>query len=285
MAGSNVLIDVDTLSSQLQSVRVVDCSHDLERTEAGVNAYRAGHIPGAVHAHLDRDLSGKKTGMNGRHPLPAPDALIRWLGQSGIDSTTPVVAYDRSGGAYAARLWWLLRWIGHRDVRVLDGGWQAWVEAGVPAHEGTVTAPAVSYAAPEVADELGVDTAFVMRNLTSREALIVDARGASRYTGATEPIDPRAGHIPGAINRPYTDNLDERGRFKSSATLASEWAHTLNGRPSDEVIAQCGSGVTACHNLMAMEIAGMRSARLYPGSWSEWCSDPLRPVETHLASS
>lgn len=168
----------------------------------------------------------------------------------------------------------------HRDVRVLDGGWQAWTEADRPFIKGMTQVSPVQYGEARGSDERHVDAAFVTRNLTTRETLIVDGRGAPRFRGETEPIDPRAGHIPGAVNRPFTDNLAESGRFKSSAELAREWVNVLNGRDSTQVVAQCGSGVTACHNLLAMEIAGMPSARLYPGSWSEWCSDPLRPIET-----
>ncbi|MDO8777679.1 MAG: sulfurtransferase [Burkholderiaceae bacterium] len=275
------LISVEALRRELPQVCVVDCSHDLGDTEAGARLYtQDGHIPGAVHAHLDRDLSGAKTGHNGRHPLPQVADLVQWLGSQGIAFGSPVVGYDRSGGMYAARLWWLLRWLGHHQVRVLDGGWQAWQATGA---ERSLTPPqnaAVRYVAPSSDDRLWVDVNFVERNLQTQEALMVDARGPDRYAGTVEPMDPRAGHIPGAVNRPFTANLGSDGRFKSAAVLAEEWSVVLGDFQGERVIAQCGSGVTACHNLLALELAGVKGARLYPGSWSEWCSDIKRPVAT-----
>ncbi|WP_342130891.1 sulfurtransferase [Hydrogenophaga sp. OTU3427] len=278
MARHTALITAGELLGQLAQVRVVDCSHDLGDTFAGARQYAEGHIPGAVHAHLDEHLSGAKTGTNGRHPLPEAGALVRWLGAQGVAFGAPVVAYDRSGGMYAARLWWLLRWLGHRQVRVLDGGWQAWVAAcgavstEAPRHEAMV------FEAPVTHDHLWVDARFVERNLHSRDALLVDARGAERYAGTVEPIDPRAGHIPGAVNRPFTDNLGPDGHFKPADLLATEWRAVLGAHRGDAVVAQCGSGVTACHNLLAMEIADLPMGRLYAGSWSEWCADPRRPI-------
>lgn len=262
--------------------RVIDCSHDLARADAGLADYRAGHIPGAIHAHLDDELSGKKIGKNGRHPLPAPEKLARWLGSQGIGAGDAVVAYDRSGGAYAARLWWLLRWLGHRDVRVLDGGWQAWLDESGEVSTDVPQYDAVSFEASVPAAHMSVNAEFVLDNLRTRDALVVDARGSERYQGLVEPIDARAGHIPGAVNRPYTLNLDVNGRFKPANRLSDEWRELLGPRQAKDVIAQCGSGVTACHNLLSMELAGLGRARLYPGSWSEWSSDPDRPVATGL---
>lgn len=272
------LITADELRQQLTHYRVIDCSHDLEKPDAGFAAYVEGHVPGALHAHLDRHLSGPKTGTNGRHPLPPAESLAYWLGEQGIAADDCVVAYDRSGGAYAARLWWLLRWLGHRHVRVLDGGWQAWLAIGGAVSVEASCLPPVAYHAARPDSSMCVDAAFVLRNLDSADALIVDARGRQRYEGVTEPIDARAGHIPGAVNRPYTDNLAADGCFKSAGELASEWRRVLHDRDAADVVAQCGSGVTACHNLLAMAVAGLAPARLYPGSWSEWSSDPSRPV-------
>lgn len=280
MTARPCLIRVQALRENLANVKVVDCSHDLEAPEAGAQAYAHGHIPTAVHAHLDRDLSGAKTGSNGRHPLPEVDAFVRWLGASGIGADDTVVAYDRSGGMYAARLWWLLRWIGHRDVQVLDGGWQAWVAEGGASDTTPAASTATRYEGARPSDAMRVDADFVLRNLADGHALVVDARGAPRYAGVIEPIDARAGHIPGAVNRPFTDNLDADGRFKSADVLAGEWVQVLGAHAGTDIVAQCGSGVTACHNLLAMEVAGLPPARLYPGSWSEWSSDPQRPIAT-----
>ena len=270
-------------------VRVVDCSHDLAQPALGRQQYEEGHIPGAVHAHLDRDLSGATTGHNGRHPLPSAQAFCDWLGSQGITPDMTVVAYDRSGGMYAARLWWMLRWISHPRARVLDGGWRAWTGAGLPAKAGADAPAANHYPSVTPNAALAVDVSFVLRNLQDKEAVLVDARAAGRYAGEGETIDPIGGHIPGALNRPFMDNLGTDGRFKSATTLRAEWqavagAHLQGtatpGGPAAALVMQCGSGVTACHNLLALELAGLHGARLYPGSWSEWCSDPSRPMAT-----
>lgn len=272
------LIDASTLRRCLASVRAVDCSHDLGQPEFGAAQYVQGHVPGAVHAHLDRNLSGTKTGRNGRHPLPEPAALACWLGEQGIADETPVVVYDRSGGLFAARLWWLLRWIGHDNVRVLDGGWAAWLAAGGAVATGTDKPASCRHSDGPVRSTLCVDADFVQQNLEGGDALVIDARAPERFQGSIEPLDPIAGHIPGALNRPCSENLDTDGRFKSSKLLAAEWRTLIGERNASTLIAQCGSGVTACHNLIALELAGLGQARLYPGSWSEWCSDPKRPV-------
>lgn len=286
MSALHPLIDAATLHAQAENLRIIDCSHDLTQPELGLRLYGEGHIPGAVHAHLDRDLSAPVTGRNGRHPLPWPQAFADWLGRQGIGPGTAVVAYDRSGGMYAARLWWMLRWIGHTQARVLDGGWKAWLAAGLAQQTETVVAPACAYPAVSAQSGHAEDVEFVLRNLQTREAVVVDARAASRYAGVGETIDPVGGHIPGALNRPFTDNLDAHGRFKPAATLLSEWQAVAGPwlrdtqRPGEGLVMQCGSGVTACHNLLALELAGLGGARLYAGSWSEWCSDPSRPVAT-----
>lgn len=290
MSAVNPLIDtielVQLAEARPDRLRIVDCSHDLGQSELGRQQYEQGHIPGAVHAHLDRDLSGHTTGHNGRHPLPTPHAFCEWLARQGIGPDMIVVAYDRSGGMYAARLWWMLRWIGHLQVRVLDGGWIAWTVAGMPSETGSAAQPSTHYPQAMADATMTVDAAFVLRNIQSREALLVDARGAGRYAGEGETIDPVAGHIPGAINRPFTDNLGEGGRFKSATTLRAEWQAVVEPHLQEQLedgkhlVMQCGSGVTACHNLLAMELAGLRGSRLYPGSWSEWCSDLTRPMTT-----
>lgn len=257
--------------------RVFDCRHDLKNTEYGRQAYARGHVPDALFMHLDSDLSGVKNGSNGRHPLPAVDALARRLSECGVDAGTQVVAYDNEGGIFAARLWWLLRWLGHEQVAVLDGGLAGWKRSG-----GALVAdvPAVA-AAHFVARprDCTVDVATVLENLETAAQLVIDARSPERFRGEGETLDPVGGHIPGAVNRFYFDNLDDDGCFfKPAAELRAEFDALLNGHDPAQVIQQCGSGVTACHNLLAMEVAGLTGSRLYPGSWSEWCADASRPV-------
>ncbi|MGE5523747.1 MAG: sulfurtransferase [Rhodospirillaceae bacterium] len=256
---------------------VCDCRYDLGDVELGRREYRLAHVPGARFLHLDDDLSGPCTGRNGRHPLPDPQALAIRLGECGIGNDTQVVAYDASGGCYAARLWWMLRWLGHAQVAVLDGGWQAWTEGG---HPTTADVPAAKQACfiPQLQPQLAVDAGFLLRHLDSTEACVLDARSADRFRGENETLDPVGGHIPGAINRFFRDNLDASGRFKSAVVLRQEMQRALGAGAPAQVIHQCGSGVTACHNLLAMEHAGLHGSRLYPGSWSEWVSDPARPV-------
>lgn len=263
---------------QAKGVRIVDCSHELADPAAGARAYVESHLPGAIHAHLDEDLSGTKTGHNGRHPLPDVAQFMAWMSRAGIDADDHVVAYDRSGGMYAARLWWLLRWVGHPRVSVLDGGLQAWQAAGLPLTHDCEAWPRNNRVIERPSAAMWVDVGFVLNNLQRGDALLVDARGAGRFAGEGETIDPRAGHIPGARNRPYTDNLAPDGFFKPAQLLAAEWRELLGGQAPQQVVAQCGSGVTACHNLLALEVAGLHGARLYPGSWSEWCADPARPI-------
>lgn len=277
------LILADNLAKRLasapDSVLVFDCGFDLADPAAGERAYAAGHIPGAHHLHLDRDLSGPKTGSNGRHPLPERDALVQTLVSHGIAQNQQVVAYDAQGGAFAARLWWLLRWLGHDSVAVLDGGLQAWRAAG---HALESTTPARKKGDFEAHAPLAVtvDATALERNLATRDRLVVDARSADRYRGENETIDPVAGHIPGAVNRFFKDNLTADGRFKPAHTLRDEFRAVVGSTPPEHVVLQCGSGVTACHNALAMEVAGLHGAALYPGSWSEWCADASRPVAT-----
>jgi len=278
MSPYTTLVDVPTLARHIGDPRwvVIDCRHDLARPEQGRADYAAGHLPGARFLHLDDDLSGPKTGRNGRHPLPEPEALAETFGRVGIDAGKQVVAYDAQGGMYAARLWWLLRWLGHEAVAVLDGGLQAWVAAGQPlSTEIPAVAPARFQAAPR---DCHVDAAVLLARLDRPHYLIVDARSPDRFRGENETLDPVGGHIPGARNRFFRDNLDAAGRFKPAAALRSEWETLLGDTPPERVVHQCGSGVTACHNALAMAIAGLHGSRLYPGSWSEWCADPARPV-------
>ncbi len=257
---------------------IFDCRHDLADTDAGERSYRENHVPGARFAHLDRNLAGLKSGRNGRHPLPHPKDLTAWLGSQGVSNNSQVVAYDASGGIFAARLWWLLRWLGHDKVAVLDGGWQAWTKAGYPV---TAELPELASRAFYASAAQGaVDVNFVHSHLQQASMRLLDARAPDRFAGENETLDPVGGHIPGALNRFYKNNLDEQGHFKRSDVLRREFQAILGSGSPSQIVHQCGSGVTACHNLLAMEIAGLAGSRLYPGSWSEWCSDPRRPMVT-----
>ncbi|KVD40226.1 3-mercaptopyruvate sulfurtransferase [Burkholderia ubonensis] len=269
----------ERLAAAPASVALFDCRFDLADTGAGETAYAAGHIPGAQYLHLDRDLSGRKTGTNGRHPLPTRDALVATLIDRGLKQGQQVVAYDAQGGSYAARLWWLLRWLGHDSVAVLDGGLQAWQAAGQPLTTETQHPSRGDFRA-QAPLESTVDAQAVLANLTSHARVVIDARAADRYRGENETIDPVGGHIPGARNRFFKDNLAADGRFKTGHELRETFSALLAGTEPNLAILQCGSGVTACHNALAMEIAGLHGASLYPGSWSEWCADPSRPIAT-----
>jgi thiosulfate/3-mercaptopyruvate sulfurtransferase len=273
------LIGTSDLAARLDdpSIVSVDVRHDLTQPDHwGMSQFRLGHIPGARFAHLDRDLSAPKSGRNGRHPLPDPAACADVFGRLGIDATKQVVAYDQGNGAYAARLWWMLRLLGHDAVAVLDGGFAQWTREGRPVTTDAPALGATTFAPQHVASP--VDAEAVAASLATRSLLLVDARARERFRGDVEPLDPVAGHIPGAINRPFTENLDPTGRFKPAAMLAAELKALTAGRDPGGIVHYCGSGVTACHNLLAMDHAGLSGARLYPGSWSEWCSDPGRPV-------
>lgn len=277
------LIDAETLARHLDDPLwvILDCRHDLLHPDFGRNAFAEGHIPNAQFANIDTDLSGAKAGADGvfrgRHPLPDRASLVETLRGWGINEDSQVVAYDAHGGMFAARLWWLLRWVGHGAVAVLDGGLAAWNAAGQP-----LTAQVNSRPKGTIADRqpmvrtVSVDD--VVANLERPRFQVVDARANDRFRGENETIDPVGGHIPGAKNRSFKDNLQADGRFKDAATLKQELAPVV-GDPAKAVM-QCGSGVTACHNLLALEVAGMPGAALYPGSWSEWCADSARPVAT-----
>ena len=256
---------------------IIDCRHDLARPEWGGVAYASGHIPGATFAHLDRDLSGPITPHTGRHPLPDREQLAARLGAWGIDRGVQAVVYDQGNGAIAARLWWLLRWLGHESVALLNGGLAAWETAGLPVTAAAAAPPSRQFA---IGPALGgrLTTAQLLDGLARSELTLVDARSAERFAGRNETIDPVAGHIPGARNHPFTANLDARGRFLEATALRSAWQRTLEGERTERVVAMCGSGVTACHNLLALERAGLRGARLYADSWSGWIRDPQRPI-------
>jgi thiosulfate/3-mercaptopyruvate sulfurtransferase len=273
------LIDVAALAHIAgdPDVAIVDCRFDLADTSAGERAYETSHIPGAVFADLDRELSGAKSGHNGRHPLPVPRDLIGTLSRLGIDRSVQVVAYDQNSAMWAARLWWLLRWMGHTGVAVLDGGFDAWNAAGLPTSAGTETRPERGFTgAPD--DTLFVTAEDVEGRLGSAEQVLVDVRAPERYRGEIEPIDPLPGHIPGAVNHFFQWNLKD-GRFQTADELRAA-LRPISGRDrADRVVCYCGSGVTACQTLLAFEHAGLPGAKLYAGSWSEWISDSRRPVE------
>jgi thiosulfate/3-mercaptopyruvate sulfurtransferase len=257
---------------------VIDCRAELSDAAAGGAAFLSAHIPGACHADLNRDLSGPVTPTSGRHPLPDPATFVATLGSWGVTDHSQIVAYDAANGAYAARLWWLARWIGHRAVAVLDGGFATWCAAGGTSESGEPPPRAPGGLTLRPGPSPTVTTAQIAATLHDPAQLIVDARAAERYAGLVEPIDAVAGHVPGAVNHPLAENLDTDGRFLPPAELRRRWQARLGGQAPQALIAMCGSGVTACHNLLALEVAGLRGAKLYPGSWSEWIRDAQRPV-------
>ena len=257
---------------------VIDCSFDLADPAAGERAHAAGHIPGALYLHLDRDLSGAKTGHNGRHPLPTREAFAARMAALGASDDRLVVACDASAGMLAGRLWWMLRWLGHDRVQVLDGGLPAWRAAGGAWTADPVTAPVPGRFTlrPPLVDT--VELATLRQGLGQGHRLIVDARAPDRFRGENETLDPVGGHIPGAANRFFRDNLGSDGRFKPAEQLRAEWQALMAGRSSTDLVMQCGSGVSACHNLLALAQAGLGGAPLYVGSWSEWSAQPGAPV-------
>lgn len=270
---------LQALQKQSTPLAVVDCSFDLMKPELADNLYEAEHIAGALQAHLDRDLSthGNDAVNGGRHPLPARDRVAAWLGSLGIGNSTQVVVYDRNAGNYCGRLWWMLKWLGHDAVAMLDGGLQGWKAAGGAVASGPAPATtAVSFEIKPALREL-VFTDNVVANLGRPAQTVVDARGAPRFRGEVEPLDPIAGHIPGALNRPFTDNFTAEGFFKSPEALKAEWEKVLSGRSASTVVHHCGSGVSAVPNLIAMELAGYGPTALYAGSWSEWSRTPDLP--------
>jgi thiosulfate/3-mercaptopyruvate sulfurtransferase len=274
------LIDTAALAANLgdPSLAIVDCRFDLKDTDAGERAYAEAHIPGAVYAHVDRDLSGEKTGTNGRHPLPPVETFVATLGRLGIEAGTQVVVYDQDSGGFASRLWWMLRWLGHDSVALLNGGFAKWAAEGRPTTSGVEIRTRRVFV-PQIRPRMAV-TAGEVADAASKEWRLIDARAPERFRGEVEPIDKVAGHIPGAINVPFLDNLDANGTFKSADDLAARFHEAVGSTPPDHIVVYCGSGVTACQNLLAMEQAGIHGARLYAGSWSEWSSDPTRPMAT-----
>ena len=270
------LVSTAEVAAALGSWRIFDCRHDLAQPDLGERQYRDGHIPGALFAHLDRDLSGAKTGTNGRHPLPSPQAFGAWLGRQGVSSADQVVCYDATNGAMAARLWWLLRWVGHEAVAVLDGGLAKWTAEGRPVST-DVPQPRATQFPVRLRADMAVEAQAIAKSLRSR--MLLDARAPARYRGEQEPIDPVAGRIPGALNHYNLDNVRGNGQFKPAEQLRAEFEQVLGSRPASDVVNYCGSGVAACHNLLAMEVAGMPGAKLFAGSWSEWIADPARPRE------
>jgi len=270
------LIDPDSAanSPEAKDWRFVDCRSDLQDPQAGRAAYEQAHIPGAVYAHLDEDLSGPPLTDSGRHPLPSPHALCDLFGRLGIGNDTQVVAYDAGSGAFAARLWWMLRYRGHERAAVLDGGWKAWCEAGLATNAGTETSELALFNGAPREDRL------VIVEKVNDAPILVDARAPARYRGDEEPLDRIGGHIPGAVNYCFMRNLGGDGRFLDAGILQAQLSQVLGDVAAEDAVFYCGSGVTACHNVLAAVHAGLAEPRLYVGSWSEWSSDPERPVVT-----
>jgi thiosulfate/3-mercaptopyruvate sulfurtransferase len=275
------LIDVPTLSEHFEDLSwvVVDCRFSLMDTGAGRKAYEQAHIPGAVYAHLDRDLSGPPVTDNGRHPLPTPAALTHLFSRLGIDESKQVVAYDDMNGEIASRLWWMLRYMGHEAAAVLSGGWRAWQTAGLPTFGGIeINSPTIFVGSPRSEWLVQIDD-------VSDVSLLIDSREPGRYRGEHEPIDAQAGHIPGAVNYFYQQNVSEDGRYLSPAKVKEQLGQLLGDTSADEAVFYCGSGVSACANLLALAHAGLGDGRLYVGSWSEWSRDPERPIATDTATA
>jgi thiosulfate/3-mercaptopyruvate sulfurtransferase len=264
-------------------VALIDCRFDLANPDAGRNAFLSGHIPGARYADLNRDLSAPVTAASGRHPLPSPEDLAATLQRLGIGADTQVIAYDDNAGAFAARAWWLLRWVGHNAAAVLNGGLKAWLAAdgrleSGPAGVARAGAADARQFTPRVDTGSVLDAANIEVLLTDPGFLLVDARAPERFAGTVEPIDSVAGHVAGAVNQPFSANLAADGRFLPAAELRRLWEERLGERDPTRVAVMCGSGVTACHDLLSLEVAGLSGAKLYPGSWSEWIRDPKRPI-------
>ena len=278
------LIEAPELAARISDTdwAVLDCRFELGRPEWGASVYAQGHIPNAIYAHLDRDLSSPVTSTSGRHPLPLVETFVATLDRWGIDENVQVVAYDQSNGAYASRLWWLLRWVGHSRVAVLNGGFAAWQHAGLPVSKQPGVRQPRRFT-PNRAQTGVVSTVELEKLLAAGQLAtggrLIDARAPDRFAGRNETIDPVAGHVPGASNHPFAHNLDAQGRFLPPHVLRSKWLETLRGQAPATAIAMCGSGVTACHNLLALEVAGLPGAQLYAGSWSEWIRDAARPTE------
>ena len=273
--------ELHALAASGKPLMVFDCSFDLAAPTTGEHDYLGGHIPGAVYAHLDHALSAGSgpRASGGRHPLPTREAFAAWLGSVGFSNGMQAVVYDRNGSAFCGRLWWMLKWLGHDAVAVLDGGLQAWTLAGGSLAQGREQPRASTHFRVDAPLRQLVTAQQVQHQLGLPGQTIIDARATPRYRGEVEPLDPVAGHIPGALNRPFTDNFGPDGRFKSADVLRTEFLALLAGRDPNSVVNHCGSGVTANPNVLALELAGLGKTALFAGSWSEWCSDPTRPVE------
>ena len=273
------IVSTDLLASHLNDWAIIDCRFDLQNEQWGREQYQQAHIPGAAYASLNADLSGTPTGSNGRHPLPGIDVLAATFGRLGIDRGTQVVAYDQDAGSYASRLWWLLRYLGHDAVAVLDGGWAKWSRESRPTRSGDETRRPTAFT-PSLRAERSVSVDDVIGRLGDRGRVLIDARAAERFEGRSETIDRVAGHIPGAASHFFKQNLGPDGTMLPAETLRANFERALGGHAPTDAVMYCGSGVTACQNLLALEHAGLPGARLYVGSWSEWSSDPSRPIET-----
>ena len=272
--------ELQQLQAQGSPCAVLDCSFDLMKPELADGFFATERIAGALPAHLDKNLSTHEPSQavnGGRHPLPQRGIVAQWLGSLGVHNGMQIVVYDRNKSQYCGRLWWMLKWLGHEAVAVLDGGLQAWKDAGGATEVGPFTAPAPAQFEVKAPLRQLVLTVAVVAHLGQATQTVVDARAGARYRGEVEPLDPVAGHIPGALNRPFGENFTEDGRFKSAEQLKTEWDQVLGGRPANSVVHHCGSGVTAVPNLLAMELAGFGPTALYAGSWSEWCRTPGLP--------
>ena len=281
-ARSELLISAAALESEREQgeVAIVDCRFDLLDTDKGFRDYADAHIPGAVFADLDRDLSAPVTAETGRHPVPDIEGLATTFGRLGIDRSTPVVVYDEHGGALAARCWWLLRWLGHEQVRLLDGGLASWRRRNLPLQAGITTAAPKRFDAAPLRGKLFTLQELLDNGASADGLNLIDARDAARFRGEAEPIDPVAGHIPGATNLPYSATLREDGTWQSDQAIREVWASAIGTNRKTATAVMCGSGVTACHLVLSALLAGYREPRVYIGSWSEWIRDPARPVAT-----
>lgn len=275
------LVSAEQLAQHLDDPNwiVFDCRFTLTDPEAGLRAYRQGHIPGTRYAHLDNDLSSPVTPGSGRHPLPDPQLLAEKLGQWGVDATKQIVVYDDSFGSMAVRMWWLLRWLGHDAVALLDGGLPGWMRQKLPVNA-DISQIIPTRFTPHLQNSLWVDAAEIEQARQNKNRLVLDARPEDRFSGEREPLDKIAGHIPGSINWTFEENIDFDGTYLPAEELRDAYLNLLHGVAPEQTIHTCGSGVTACHNILAMEIAGLPGSKLYPGSWSEWIADPARPIAT-----
>jgi thiosulfate/3-mercaptopyruvate sulfurtransferase len=280
-----LLIEVAELKKDLESGKeflLFDCRSDLTNPKAGYESYLDGHIPSAIYVDIDHDLASEKNGQNGRHPLPAIEQWIKTCASLGITKDSNIVIYDNHSCMYAVRMWWMLRATGHKHVRLINGGYGSWLAAGFTGEKTDnqrLNTPAATSGMTVAAFKDALLASDLLQNLSSKKFVILDARSSDRFRGENETLDPVGGHIPGAINRFFKNNLAANGQFKSADVLAKEFRDLLGETPSESIIHQCGSGITACHNMFAMELAGMNSSMIYPGSWSEWCADPARPIE------